>query len=163
MDLLSVNQGMFYWSVLVFILLVIILGKFAWKPMLKMIEDRESDIDKSIQDAETAKIEAEALLNQHKQLMAESEQRASDLIKKAKAVADKQISDAKADAQLEARKMLDRAEAEIISEKESALKSLREEVASLVVQAAGHLISQNLDDKSNKTLVDNYINTLPKN
>lgn len=163
MDLLSVNQGMFFWSVIVFVLLVVILGKYAWKPMLKAIEDREKSIDDSLQAAETAKIEAEALLNQHKQLMADAENQASDLMKNAKEMADKQINDAKSEAQVEAKKMLDRAQTEITAEKELALKSLREEVASLVVQAAGHVISKNLDDSANKALVDNYINTLPKN
>ncbi len=163
MDLLSINQGMFIWTLLVFLLLVIVLGKFAWKPMLKAIDDREEGINKATADAESARNEAQALLDQHKKMIAESEEKAAELIRNAKSVSEAQAAEAKQKAQDEARLLLDNARNEIEAQKEAALKSLKEEVATIAVVAAGKIINKNLDEAKHKTLVDDYLNNLPKN
>ena len=163
MDLLSINEGMFYWSLLTFLLLVFILGKFAWKPLLASIDKREKNIQDAIESAETAKIEAEALLNQHKQMIADSEAKAAELMRDAKDQAQKHIDEAKQQARQEAQKMVDQATADIEREKSAALKDLRAEVANLAIQAASKIIHQELDSDKNAKLVDEYINKLPEN
>jgi F-type H+-transporting ATPase subunit b len=163
MDLLSINHGMFFWTLLVFLLLVLVLGKFAWKPMLQAIDDREKGIKKATDDAEAAKDAAEKLLAEHKQLIADSEEKASELLRNAKAMADKQAADAKEKAQATARLMVENAEREINAQKDAALKSLKEEVATIAIAAAGKIINQNLDEAKHKTLVDEYLTNLPKN
>lgn len=163
MDLLSINQGMFFWTLLVFLLLVIILGKFAWKPMLNAIDEREKGINKAKEDAEAARNDAQALLESHQKMMAESEEKAAELIRNAKSMAEAHASESKQKAQDEARLLVENARKEIEAEKDAALKSLKEEVASIAVAAASKIINQNLDEKKHKSLVDVYISNLPKN
>lgn len=163
MDLLSINEGMFWWSLITFILLVLVLGKFAWKPLLGAVEQREKNIQDAVNSAETAKIEAEALLNQHKQLIADSEAKATELMRTAKEQAQKHIDDAKEDARQQAKKLIEQANAEIDRQKSDALKELRKEVANLAVQAASKIIHQELDTDKNRKLVDEYITKLPEN
>lgn len=163
MDLLSINQGMFFWTLLVFLLLVIILGKFAWKPMLNAIDEREKGINKAKEDAEAARNDAQALLESHQKMMAESEEKAAELIRNAKSMAEAHASESKQKAQDEARLLVENARKEIEAEKDAALKSLKEEVASIAVAAASKIINQNLDEKKHKSLVDDYISNLPKN
>ena len=102
MDLLSINEGMFYWTLIVFLLLVAVLGKFAWKPLLKSIDDRERRINQSIEDAKKAKEEAEKLLNEHRKVLSESEEKASEVLKKAKDASEQFIAESKDAAKKEA-------------------------------------------------------------
>jgi F-type H+-transporting ATPase subunit b len=163
MDILSINQGMIYWSLITFVALVLILKKFAWGPILKTLDERDEKIKNDINKAEAAHLEAEALLNQHKQLIANSEHKASEILKMAKEQSDKYTEQAKHNADEQARKILEAALVDIKTEKEAAIKELRTELASLAIQAAEIIIKENLDANKQKLLVDKYFNQMAQN
>ena len=162
MDLLSINQGMFFWSVIVFLIMVLILGKYAWRPILAAIDERENNINKAAADAEKAKNEAESLLEKHKEMITRSEDESTEILKKAKDLANKHIENAKDEAKVQVKDMIEKAEKAIEQSKESAMQDLRSEFTSLVVAATNKLISANLDQKKHESLVDDYIKKLPK-
>lgn len=160
MDLLSINEGMFYWTLIVFLLLVLVLGKFAWKPLLKSIDEREDRINKSIDDAKQAKEEAEKLLNEHRKMLSESEEKASEVLKKAKEASEKFIAESKDLAKKEANDIIAKARKSIDTEKEAALKELKNEFASLVVQAASKIIKSDIDEAKHKNVIESFISDL---
>ena len=160
MDLLSIDNGMLYWNILSFLILVFVLGKFAWKPMLNAIDERESNIKNSLKEAADARLEAEKLLDEHKRILSESEHKAADMINHAKEIAKKQVDEAKNVAKEEAAKLIDQAKRDIQNQMNSALHSLREEVADLTIKATEKLINANLDEKKSKVIVDEYLQDL---
>lgn len=161
MDLLSINQGMVYWTVLVFLLLVVILGKFAWKPLLAAIDAREAKISGDLEKAENAKKEAEENLASLNKRLAEARVEADEIVSTSRSAAEKIAEKLKQDAKDEAAKILEKAQATIQAEKDSALNELRKEVAELAVGAANKIILANLDAKGQQTLVDEYIKEMP--
>ena len=163
MDLLSINSGMVYWTVFVFSLLVILLGKFAWKPMLAAIDEREAKISGDLEQAEKAKNDADESLAALNKRLDEARTEAEEIISASRSAAEKIAETLKQDAKDEASKILENAQAAIKAEKESALNELRKEVTELAVGAANKIILANLDAKAQEKLVDSFIKEMPKN
>jgi F-type H+-transporting ATPase subunit b len=134
--LLSVNPGLIIWQIIIFILLFLILRKIAWKPLLTSLHSREQLIVDTIEQAETLKKDAEALIEQNKKNLAEAQAHSMKIINDAKDMANKMRDEILQKSQEESRKMLDQAKAEITQEKESAMADLRHEVSDLAIKAA---------------------------
>ena len=163
MDLLSINSGMVYWTVFVFSLLVILLGKFAWKPMLAAIDEREAKISGDLEQAEKAKNDADESLAALNKRLDEARTEAEEIISASRTAAENIAEKLKQDAKDDASKILENAQAAIKAEKESALNELRKEVTELAVGAANKIILANLDAKGQEKLVDSFIKEMPKN
>jgi F-type H+-transporting ATPase subunit b len=161
--LLSVEPGLMIWTILIFIILVVILKKYAWGPLLKSLHDREQGIRDSVEKAEYLKQEAEKILEENKKLLAKADEESRKILNESKQLADKVRSDLMGKANEDAQKVIQQAKAEIEREKVSALNELKDEIANLAVQAAGKIIDENLDQNKQKKIIDDFINQIPKN
>jgi F-type H+-transporting ATPase subunit b len=162
-NLLTLEPGMLIWTIVTFALLLWILKKLAWKPLLTALENRENKIREDLQKAENARVEAETLLREHKHLLERSETEARKIIDEAKSTAESLKQGIVDSANEQARQMAAQAKAEIQREKNTALSQLREEVADLAVRAAGKILGEELDAEKHRKLVNDFISNIPKN
>lgn len=160
-SLLDIDPGLIVWTLITFFLLLVLLGKFAWKPIVKTLQERESKIKDSLDQAEKARREAESLGKKNEELLARAEREAQELIRQAKDAAQKLQTDLIEHAKSEAGKLLDTAKREIDNDKKTALVELRQEVAFLAVNAAGKIIGTTLDVDKHKKIVDEFIKDMP--
>jgi F-type H+-transporting ATPase subunit b len=161
--LLSVEPGLIIWTILIFVMLVLILKKYAWKPLLKSLNDREQGIKDSIEKAEYLKQEAEKMLEEHRKMIAKADEESRKIINESKQMAEKMRNDLMSKTGEDAARMITQAKLEIEREKVAALNTLKDEIANLAVQAAGKIIDENLDAEKQKKLIGNFINKIPQN
>ncbi|HOJ04199.1 MAG TPA: F0F1 ATP synthase subunit B [Bacteroidota bacterium] len=161
--LLTLEPGMLIWTFITFALLLWVLKLVAWKPLLSALEGREQRIASDLEKADEARREGERLLAEHRKLLENSEREARRIIDEAKHTAETMKQGIVDSANEQARQMTAQARAEIQREKDTALLQLREEVADLAVRAAGKILGEELDANRHRAMVDEFINTLPRN
>lgn len=162
-DLLDPNFGLVIWLAIVFSILLVILKRYAWGPITSALEDRERNIDESIQRAEKALAEAKQLQADNQRARREAEQEAQRLLRAAREEAERLRGEEVQKTREQIQHLRDQAQAEIEREKDSALDALRAEVADLAIQAAEIILQENLDAPRQRRLVANFIDELPKN
>lgn len=162
-SLLAVNPGLIFWTVITFVILLLILKKVAWKPILGVLEERETYIKDSLDKAEKARLEGEKLLSENREALAKTEEEAQKIIAQGREFAEKLKEQIISESKSEAKKMLDDATAEIKRKNDEAFESLKSQVALIAIQAAEKLLKENLDKEKQKHLVDRFIDDLPKN
>ncbi|MEX0686996.1 MAG: F0F1 ATP synthase subunit B [Balneolales bacterium] len=160
--LLDVNFGLFFWVLITFILFMFVLGKFAWKPILGALDEREKNIKDSLDSAKKAMAEAERISQQNENALREVEAMAQKIRKEAQENAEAQRTEAKEEAKREAAKLLEQARNTIEQEKRKALVELRTEVSDLAIKAANLILETEVDESKNKKLVDNLIKDISK-
>lgn len=161
MDLITPGFGLIFWQTVVFLGLVFLLSKYAWKPMLNAVKERESSIEQSLTAAEKARDEMAKLKADNEQLLDEARLERDQILKQALATANNIKDEAKADASKISGKMIEDAKAVINNEKQAALTEMKNQVASLSVEIAERLLRHNLSDEtSQKQLVNQYIKEL---
>ena len=158
----DINTGVIFWTVLIFLILMVVLWRWAWPSLLKSVEERERRIQKQLEDAGRANTEAARLLEEHKKALGQARTEAQDIIAKAKAVAQKERETLLAKAREEYEGLLARARKDIDAEKEKALVALRREAVELSIAAASRVIEANLDTDANRRLVADYLASLGK-
>ena len=147
----------FIWQVVNFLILLWILKKFAYKPILGMLDERKKSIEDAINNAESAKNEALNLRKEYESRLAEAKQEAQDVIAKATKLGEEMKNDIVANAQAEATKAIQRAQEEINREKDQAIAALRDEVATLAVMAAGKVLGKAISVEDHKNLVNEFV------
>ncbi|PZX52591.1 F0F1 ATP synthase subunit B [Algoriphagus chordae] len=164
MDLITPGTGLIFWQLFGFLGLLFILIKFAWKPMLAALEERESSINNALKAAETARNEMANLKAENEKLLADARLERDTILKKAQDASVKMIDDAKNDAVKAGALMIENAKAVIETEKKAALADVKSQVAALSLEVTEKLLRKNLsDDKSQKDLVDGFIKELKLN
>lgn len=148
MNLLIPEIGLLVWNTIAFLVLVFLLGKFAWKPIMQAIHDREKDIDDALNKAELAKQEMARLTAQNEELMKEARAERDLILKEAKTLKEKLLSDAKTAAQTEGAKLIEKAKIEIENQKKAALSELKNQVSSLSLEIAERVLKTELADQS---------------
>ena len=143
-----------------FILLLVLIKKFAWSNITSIFEERAEKIASDIDRAEEARQKAEVLAQKREDELAGSRKEAKIIIENAKETAEKSKASILADAKLEAGRLKEKANQEIAQNKAEALQSVKGEVADLTISLAGKIISQNLDGHAHKELIDQYIDQL---
>lgn len=161
--LLSVNVGLAFWTTLTFLILLFILGKFAWKPILTALKQREDAIKDSLEQAEKAKDEAKKILEENQASLGKAEAESKKIIEQSRQFAENLKDQMLKESKVQAQKIIEEASAEIDRKKDSAFNELKNQVAEISVQAAEKILKQNLNTDSNKKIVDNYINEISKN
>jgi len=156
-SLLDPNPGLIFWTAITFVLVLLILKKIAWGPILGALEEREKGIQSSIDRAYGAKEEAEAILRQNKETLAKAEAESDRIIREGREFADKIRAEITEKAHTESQKMIGAAKEEIEQEKRRALDVLRNEVADLAVRGAEKIIRASLDGEVQKKVVDSMI------
>ncbi|MCC6702785.1 MAG: F0F1 ATP synthase subunit B [Fluviicola sp.] len=149
MDLITPDLGLLFWTGLVFVLLLVILTKFIWKPILTSVNAREQKISDALELAEKTKAEMVALQAQNENLLKEARIERDAIVKDAKETATRMIEEAKATAKSESDKVVAAARAAIASEKTAAIAELKTQVAVLSLEIAEKIIRGELssDDK----------------
>lgn len=140
-----------------FLILVAILYKFMWGPVINMIDSRQQTIDDSLNKADAARKEAEQMSAKLAEEIADARRQAKSIIDEAQKSAETVKEDILAQARDSADSMLERAQAEIAKEKVNAILEIKGEVADMVVSVAGRLLSENMNDQQHMALVDKYI------
>ena len=149
-----INQfefGLFFWQVLIFVGLILLLKKFAWKPILDAVNDREEGIKNALLAAENAKKDMQNLKADNEKLLAEARAERDLMLKEAREIKEKMIADAKSEAQTQGEKMIDQAKASIESEKNAAMAELKNQVSSLSLEIAETLLKEELSNKEAQT------------
>ncbi len=157
MNLLTPDLGLFFWNVLAFLVVFFILRKFAWRPILNSLKERETTIADSLAQAEKVRAEMAQLKNENEALLAKAREERAQLLKEASDTKDKIINEAKEQAKVEAGKILSDAQAAIEQQKKAALTEVKNQVGSLVINVAEKILRRELSNKSEQ---ENYIKQL---
>ena len=155
--MLDVGLGLFAWNFIAFLVLLFILAKFAWKPILKSLNEREEKIADSIATADKVKAEMAQMQSENEALMAQAREERAAMLKEAKETRDKMISEAKEQAKLEANKIVAEAQLAINNQKMAALTEVKNQVGTLVVEVAEKVLRRELANKADQ---ENYIKEL---
>jgi F-type H+-transporting ATPase subunit b len=161
--LLSISPGLIFWTVITFICLFLILKKFAWKPILTALEEREKSIKDSLEKSESARIEAEKLLRENTENLAKAEEEAQKIIDQARETAEKLMNQKAAESEAKVKKIMEDAQVEIQRKTDESFESLKNQVALIAVEAAEKIIRENLDKEKQTKIVNRFIDELPKN
>lgn len=156
--------GLVFWTAVAFIGLLILLKKFAWKPILAAIYEREQSIDEALNKAELAKVEMARLTAQNEELMKQARAERDLILKEAKALKDNIVQEAKTQAHSEGAKLIEKAKIEIENQKKAALAELKDQVSALSLDIAERILRNQLQDKvKQETLVANLLKDVELN
>ena len=158
----DINVALSVWTAVTFLILLFVLGKFAWGPILQMIETREKTISDAIESAKKERAAAEAASAEMQKTLEKAREESAALIRKNQ----QEVASAKAELMAAARKesddLLAAARKTIQEEKRQAIAELRAQTVDLAIEAANRLVQMNMDEKKQKQLVEEYISQLPK-
>ncbi len=157
----DINPGLTLWTAITFLLLLVVLSKFAWGPIVKMLNEREGTISEAIESAKRERTEAEKLMAEQKAALATATREAAELAKRNQAEVETLRQELTAKARKEADELVASARKQIVEEKAKAVTELRGMVADLAIEAAGKLVKANLDEKAQRALVEDYLKQLP--
>ena len=158
MELVKPEFGLIFWMCISFGIILWILGKFAWKPILKMLSDRENSIQDALDSAERAKEEMKALQAGNEKILAEARHERELMLKDAREIREKMISDAKGIAATEGERMLKSARENIQNEKMAAITDLKNQVGVLSLEIAEKILKSELaSDEKQKALVNTLL------
>ncbi len=148
MDLLIPEIGLVVFQTIAFLLLMFLLGKFAWKQVLAAIKERENSIDDALNKAELAKLALIEMASQNEDLMKQARAERDELLKVAKLLKDNIVNEAKTQAQAEGVKLIEKARIEIENQKKVAVAELKSQVSALSLEIAERVLRSQLDDKA---------------
>ena len=152
--------GLIVWMTLSFFIVMYVLSKYAWKPILAAIQSRENSIDDAITKAEQVKMEMTQLKSENENLLSKAREERATMLKEAKETKDKIVSEAKETAKAEAYKIMADAQQAIHAQKMAALTDVKNQVGKLVIEVSEKILKRELGNKVDQ---ENYIQTLTKN
>ena len=158
--LVQLDPGLFVWTILTFLLLLFVLAKFAWKPLLKMLNDREELIRSSLEDAEKAKEKLEKLNAEGEAIINQARSEAQSILSEGKAIAAKLKDETLDVAKEQAKQIASEAEKQINIEKDKAIAEIKSEVVNLSIRIAEKLINKNISPEDNKALIDESLSSV---
>lgn len=153
------SSGLFIIQSIIFILLMVLLGKFAWKPILNSVNEREVSIQDALNQAQLARDEMKNLKAENEHIIREAKVERDAILKEAREIKDKIVTDAKDAAKVEGDKMIEQARQSIQAEKSAAMADIKTQIGALSVNIAENILKQKLDNnEAQNTLVQNYLN-----
>ena len=163
-SLIEPGIGLIFWTTIVFLLLVGILGKFAWKPILTAIKTREEGITKALASAESALNDMRELKSANEMILTQARTERDNLLKEARETKESIIAEAKVKAQNESDRIMTSAREQITNEKNAAIAELKKQVAVLSIEIAEKILKSELsNDEKQKTLVTNLMKDVTLN
>jgi F-type H+-transporting ATPase subunit b len=164
MGLVTPGLGLVFWTTLSFLIVLFMLKKMAWKPILKALKEREESISEALKAADKAKFEMNELKAGNKKLLNEARVERETMLKEAREAKNKIVAEAKEIARLEANKMIQSAQATIENEKKAAINELKNQVATLSLEIAEKILKSELSDsKKQDDLVKSSIDAFKMN
>lgn len=161
-NLLSPNGGLMFWTLAIFLVLMFVLTRFAFKPLVAAVEAREQALEDAINKAQADRDAAAALLAEQQKQLDGARAEAQRFIADSRATAEKLRTSMLEETKVQQQDMLDRARRELANEKDRAIAELRLEAVDLALAGAGKVIGRNLDDSANRKLIDDFLATIPK-
>ncbi len=158
--MVEVHGGLLFWSVITFLLLLMVLKKVAWGPIISALENREEEIKNALSAAEKAKEEAEKVSSDYEQSMKEAQIKAQKIISDSKIAAEKVKVDIEKAAEEKSELMVANAKEHINAEKENAIKDIRDIAIDLSIDIASKVIEKNIDSEENRRLVEEAMNNI---
>ncbi len=162
-DFLSPEGGLMIWTLLIFLGLMFLLTRFAFKPILAAVEAREQKLQEAIDAAKRDREEAARLLEEHRRQMEETRAQAQKLIVEGRQTGERLRAEMLEQTRQEQQQVLERARSEIANERDRAIAELRREAVDLAIVGASRVIERNLDDQANRQLVESYLGSLEGN
>ncbi len=159
--LITPEFGTIFWTVVTFFILALLLGKFAWRPLLRILEEREKTVRESLDQARRARAEAEETLRRNQEILAGARRETAAIIEQGKRESEGLKGEILAQARKEASEMVEQGRRQVQYEQKQAMEQLRRDVADLAIQAAERLIVRSLDDTKHRELLDDYVRSLP--
>ena len=160
--LVQLDPGLYVWTILTFLLLFFLLTKFAWKPLLKALAEREEKIRSSLEKADEAQQKLERLGAEGEEIIGKARAEAQSIVSDGKKASEKVRGEIETKAKEKANTIVTQAEKQITAEKEKAISEIRSEVAALSIQIAEKLIRKNLSQKDNMALINESLDKARK-
>jgi F-type H+-transporting ATPase subunit b len=162
--LVTPDLGLIVWTTVVFCILLFLLAKFAWKPILKAVNQREQSIEEALNKAEEAKKEMAQLVSANEDLLKEARAERDEMLKEARVLKDKIVAEAKAKANEDAERIIESAKESIQHEKMAAVTELKNQVAKLSIEIAEKILNQELsNDTKQASMIDNVVENIQLN
>jgi F-type H+-transporting ATPase subunit b len=161
-DLLSLKGGLMFWTLAIFIVLLFVLSRFAFKPLIAAVEAREAALDAAIRNAQRDRDEAMKLLEEQQRQLEAARGEAQRFIADGRATAEKLKNSMLEETKIQQQEMMERARRELGNEKDRAIAELRREAVDLALAGASKVIGRNLDDAGNRKLINDFLGALPK-
>jgi F-type H+-transporting ATPase subunit b len=159
-DLLAPATGVMAWTLVIFVLLLVVLSKFAFKPLFAAVEAREKALEDAIEGAKRDRAESEQLLAQQRAQLENARNEAQQIIAESRATAEKMRADLVAQTKQQQEEMIEQARRTIEGEKSAAIADLRREAVDLAIAGASRVIEQNLDSAGNRQIVESFLASL---
>lgn len=160
-NLLSPSYGLMFWTLIIFVLLFLVLWKFAFPPILGAVEAREKSLQDAIEGARVDREAAAALLAQHRAELEAGRVEAQRLIAEGRAAGERLRAEMLEQTHVQQQELLERARRDIASERDKAIADLRREAVDLALAGASKVIERNLDDAGNRQLIESFLATIP--
>jgi F-type H+-transporting ATPase subunit b len=158
------SLGLFFWQAVILVVLIILLVKFAWRPIMTSITAREEGIANALASAEAARKEMQNLQADNQRILQEARAERDAMIKEAREIKEKMIADAKTEAQVQGEKLIEQAKATINSEKNAAMAELKAQVSGLSLEIAEKILKQELsNNQAQTTLVEKMLDDVKLN
>ena len=161
--MLQLEPGMIIWTWVTFLVLLAVLYKVAWKPLVKIIEDRENAIEENLRNAQQDREHSETLLKEQEAKLTKTHEEVKAILEDSRQLAEKTKKEITEQAKSDAEKLLNRGKADLEREKLDALNSLKKEISSLVIKASSKVIGEALDEKKHQNVIEQSIKQLGKN
>jgi F-type H+-transporting ATPase subunit b len=164
MELVRPDVGTIFWMLLMFIIVLVILKKFAWKPILNALDKREKSIEESLRSADRARKEMEQLKADNEKIIAQARVERDGMLKETKQLSEKILKEAREKAGVETKRLIETAREQIENEKALAVTEIRNQVAELSVDIAEKILREKLrDGKQQKELIDKLLKDIKLN
>ena len=160
-DLLSPNPGVMFWTLIIFVILLIVLARFAFKPLTAAVEAREKALEEAITSAKRDRDAAAQLLAEQQRALDATRADAQRVIAEGRTTAEKLRNEMLEQTKQQQHELLERARVEIDNERKRAIADLRREAVELALAGASKVIERNLDDQTNRKLVESFLSSVP--
>jgi F-type H+-transporting ATPase subunit b len=158
--LVQLDPGLFIWTIATFLVLLTLLAKFAWGPLLKALEERQATIRKSLEDAQLARQELERLNQEQQRIIASARAEADTIVSQSRSDAERLRQELRESARAEAANIVKNAERQIELQTHQAIRQIRQEAVELSVAIASKLLARNLTKEDNEKLIDEALRQL---
>jgi len=162
-SLVDVNPGLIFWTWVTFIILLLLLSKVAWKPILAALKQREENIEDSLNKAEQAKLDAQKILEENQASLSKAGEESKKIIDQSRVFAENLKEQMLKESKEQAQKIIEDASAEIERKKNAAFEELKNQIAEISVNAAEKIMKENIDANKNKQIVNKYLSEINKN
>lgn len=160
-SLITPEPGTIIWTIITFVILAFLLGKFAWKPLIQMLEERERSVKDALEQSRKARDEAEETLRRNQEILANARRETGAILEQGKREGEAMRVEILEKARKEAQILVEQGKRQVQQEQRQAIEELRAQVADVAIRAAERLIDRSLDDAKHRELVADYVQSLP--